>query len=117
MIGCGQIEPNPKLVEHVEKKVHMAATCLVPKDKLYCKHCNMKSSHNTLACFKKQKEDKKKGEQRRTNQEIKIILKTNPQKEWQKCHGKDIKEICINPSKQAIIYHLSISTIAVLKSK
>ena len=30
------------------------------KDKLYCKHCDMKSSHNTSACFKKQKEDKEK---------------------------------------------------------
>ena len=51
---------QPKTCRASGKKGHMAASCLVPKEKLYCKHCNMKSSHNTSACFKKQKEDKEK---------------------------------------------------------
>ena len=38
----------------------MAATCSVPKDKLYCKHCDIRNSHNTSTCFKKQREDKEK---------------------------------------------------------
>ena len=42
------------------KKGHMSASCPVPKTKLNCKHCNMKGSHNTNACLKKQKADKKK---------------------------------------------------------
>lgn len=42
------------------KKGHMAATYLIPIDKLYCWHCDMKSSPDTNTCFKKQKEDKKK---------------------------------------------------------
>ena len=36
------------------------AACTIRKEKLYCKHCNMKSSHNTSACIKKQKEDKER---------------------------------------------------------
>ena len=41
----------------------MSAACTVPKDKLFCKFCDTKNSHNTSACIKKQKEekDKKKG--------------------------------------------------------
>ena len=42
------------------KKGHMAASCPVSKTKLNCKHCDMKGLHTTNACFKKQKEDKKK---------------------------------------------------------
>ena len=43
-----------------EKKEHMSAACTVPKDKLFCKFCNTKNSHNTSACIKKQKKDKEK---------------------------------------------------------
>ena len=41
----------------------MSAACTVLKEKLYCKFCDTKNSHNTSACIKKQKEekDKKKG--------------------------------------------------------
>ena len=38
----------------------MAITCTVPKNKLNCKYCNTKNSHNTTACIKKQKEGKNK---------------------------------------------------------
>ena len=51
---------QPKTCRACGKKGHMAATCLVPKDKLYYKHCDKKSSHNPSACFKNQKEDKEK---------------------------------------------------------
>ena len=51
---------QPKTCRAYEKKGYMAASCLVPKEKLPCKHCNIKSSHNTSACLKKQKEDKEK---------------------------------------------------------
>ena len=43
-----------------EKKGHMSASCNVPKTKLSCSHCNLKGSHNTNACLKKQKATKKK---------------------------------------------------------
>ena len=43
-----------------EIKRHMVAACVVLKEKLYCKHCDIKSSHNTSACLKKQKEDKER---------------------------------------------------------
>ena len=36
------------------KKGHMSASCNVPKTKLSCSHCNLKGSHNTNACLKKQ---------------------------------------------------------------
>ena len=36
----------------------MVAACLVRKNKLYCKHYDMKSSNNTSTCFKKQQEEK-----------------------------------------------------------
>ena len=42
------------------KKGHMSAACTVPKEKLFCKHCKVKNSHNTSACIKKQKADKEK---------------------------------------------------------
>ncbi len=42
------------------KKGHMSAACTVPKEKLFCKICNTKNSHNTSVCIKKQKEDKEK---------------------------------------------------------
>ena len=38
----------------------MSAACTVPKDKLFCKYCDTKNSHNTYACIKKQKVDKEK---------------------------------------------------------
>ena len=42
----------------------MSAACTVPKDKLFCKHCDTKNTHNTTMCIKKQKadKDKKQGE-------------------------------------------------------
>ena len=51
---------QPKTCRACGKKGHMVAACTVPKEKLYCKHCNMKSSHNTSACLKKQKEKKER---------------------------------------------------------
>ena len=51
---------QPKACRACGKKEHMEATCSVPKEKLYCMHFDMKSSHNTSACLKKQKEDKEK---------------------------------------------------------
>ena len=51
---------QPKICRACGKKGHMTAICLVPKDKLYCKHSNLKNSRNTSARFKKQKEDKEK---------------------------------------------------------
>ena len=42
------------------KKGHMSASCTVPKNKLNCNHCNLKGSHNSNACLKKQKAEKKK---------------------------------------------------------
>ena len=36
------------------------AACTIPKEKLYCKHCDIKSLHNTSACLKKQKDDKER---------------------------------------------------------
>ena len=42
------------------KKGHMSALCNVPKNKLSCTHCNLKGSHNTNACLKKQKANKNK---------------------------------------------------------
>ena len=56
------------------KKGHMLAACTVPKEKLYCKFCDTKNSHNTSACIKKQKEDKdkKKGSNMgKTDKEVK----------------------------------------------
>ena len=44
---------QPKTFIACGKKGHMVATCSVPKDKLYCKHCDMMISHNTSAFFKK----------------------------------------------------------------
>ena len=41
------------------QKGYIAAQCPVPKDKLNCKHCDMKGSHNMNAYFKKQKDQKK----------------------------------------------------------
>ena len=52
----------------------MAATCLVPKEKLYCKHCDMKSSHNTLACLKKKKRTKKRKRDQKREKRIKKNL-------------------------------------------
>ena len=42
----------------------MSAACTVPKDTLFCKHCDTKNSHNTAVYIKKQKadKDKKQGE-------------------------------------------------------
>ena len=47
------------------KKGHMSAACTVPKEKLFCKFCDTKNSHNTSACIKKQRAEKgkKQGEQ------------------------------------------------------
>ena len=42
------------------KKGHMSAACTVPKEKLFCKFCDTKNSHNTSACIKKQKEEKER---------------------------------------------------------
>ena len=56
--------PNP--IEPAGKKGHMVVACTVPKEKLYCKHCDMKSSHNTSACLKKQKEDKERKKEAKT---------------------------------------------------
>ena len=87
---------QPKTCWACEKKGHIAATCSVPKDKLYCKHCDMKSSHNTSACFKNENRTKRrKRDQKRINQEQKNLH--NPQKE-QKRPKKDDKEICLNHS-------------------
>ena len=46
------------------RKGHLSAACTVPKDKLFCKHCDTKNSHNTAGYVKKQKvdKDKKQGE-------------------------------------------------------
>merc|ERR1712163_101174 len=44
------------------KKGHMAAACPVPKANLKCKFCETEKSHNTAACLKKKKFDKKKDE-------------------------------------------------------
>ena len=41
------------------KKGHMSAACTVPKDKLFCKYCEVKNSHNTSACIMKQKTEKR----------------------------------------------------------
>ena len=38
----------------------MSAVCTVPKEKLICKFCDMKNSHNTSAYIKKQKAEKEK---------------------------------------------------------
>ena len=38
----------------------MSAACTIPKEKLSCKFCDTKNSHNTAACIKKQKADKEK---------------------------------------------------------
>ena len=38
----------------------MSAACTVPKEKLFCKHWEVKNFHNTSACIKKQKADKEK---------------------------------------------------------
>ena len=35
------------------KKGHMSASCTVPKNKLNCKHCDLKGSHNSNTCLKK----------------------------------------------------------------
>ena len=42
------------------KKGPMSASFTVPKNKLNCNHCNLKGSHNSNACLKKQKADKNK---------------------------------------------------------
>ena len=66
------------------------AACTIPKEKLYCKHCNMKSSHNTSACIKKQKEDKKeKRKQKRGKQKKKNSQLPGQGKRHQK---KDVNE-------------------------
>merc|ERR1712240_411210 len=44
------------------RKGHMAAACTVPKTQLKCKYCATQNSHNTAACLKKQKTEKKKKE-------------------------------------------------------
>ena len=49
----------PRPVGHAEKG-HMSAAYTVPKEKLFCKHCDTKNSHNTAAYIKKQKADKEK---------------------------------------------------------
>ena len=36
---------QPKACRACGKKGHMSAACMVPKDKLYCKYCDKKSSH------------------------------------------------------------------------
>ena len=38
----------------------MSAACTIPKEKLLCKFCDTKNSHNTAACIKKQQADKEK---------------------------------------------------------
>merc|ERR1712089_31313 len=55
------------------KKGHMAATCTVPKAQLKCKFCETEKSHNTAACLKKKKSEKKKDEEKgeKTDQTVK----------------------------------------------
>ena len=53
------------------------AACTIRKEKLYCKHCNMKSSHNTSACIKKQKEDKERKKEAKTGKTEKEKLPTS----------------------------------------
>ena len=42
------------------KKGHMSASCTVPKKKLNCNHGNLKGSHNSNSCLKKQKAEERK---------------------------------------------------------
>merc|ERR1712240_880113 len=42
------------------KNGHMSASCNIPKTKLNCSHCNLTGSHNTSACLKKKKANKRK---------------------------------------------------------
>merc|ERR1712121_319292 len=55
------------------KKGHMAATCTVPKSQLKCKFCETEKSHNTAACLKKKKADKKRDDEKggKTDQTVK----------------------------------------------
>ena len=58
----------------------MVATCLVLKEKLYCKHCNMKSSLNTSAFFKNHKEDKEKKKGTKEDKSGKVKPPTSPKR-------------------------------------
>merc|ERR1712121_31040 len=55
------------------KKGHMAASCTVPKSQLKCKFCESQKSHNTAACLKKKKADKKRDYEKggKTDQTVK----------------------------------------------
>ena len=46
---------KPKSCRACGKKGHMVAACTVLKEKLYCKFCDTKNSHNTSACIKRKK--------------------------------------------------------------
>ena len=71
----------------------MSAACTVPKEKLYCKFCNTKNSHNTSACIKKQKEEKDRKKGSNTEKQTKKLNPTHPMKgEKLPKDGKEISQ-------------------------
>ena len=71
------------------KKGHMSAAWTLPKDKLFCKFCDIKNLHNTSACIKKQKEEKEKKKRNNTG---KMEKESKPQKSLERRTASEEKQ-------------------------